>query len=52
MTDPTACPPHGLKDAYRRFREFRLGKTDDRVFTHPTCHPSEATGFCPCDSRW
>jgi hypothetical protein len=52
MTDQAPCPPPNLKDAYRRFREFRLGKTEDRVFTHPTCHPSETTGFCPCEDSY
>jgi hypothetical protein len=42
-----------MQDARRRFREFRRGNTHERVFTHPTCHPAEATGFCPCDrSVW
>jgi len=35
-----------MQDAHRRFREFRRGNTHERVFTHPTCHPAEATGFC------
>ena len=45
-------PPPDLTDAYRRLRAFRLGQTDQRVFTHPTCHPSEATGFCPCEGSF
>jgi acetyltransferase-like isoleucine patch superfamily enzyme len=52
MTDRAPCPPPDLKDAYRRFRQFRLGETGDRVFTHPTCHPSETTGFCPCEGSF
>jgi acetyltransferase-like isoleucine patch superfamily enzyme len=43
----------GLTDAYRRFRDFRLGKTADRIFTHPIGHPSQSAGFCPCEgSIW
>lgn len=42
-----------LQDAYRRLREFRAGRTSDRVFVHPTCHPAEPTGFCYCEgSLW
>jgi len=52
MTDPAPSPPPDPKDALRRFREFRLGKTEDRVFIHPTCHPSEPTGFCPCEGSF
>ena len=44
---PLTSPSADLQDAYRRFRDFRLGKTEDRVFTHPTCHPAETTGFRP-----
>jgi acetyltransferase-like isoleucine patch superfamily enzyme len=49
---PPSDPPPDPADACRRLREFRLGKTDARVFTHPTCHPSEATGFCPCEGSF
>lgn len=42
-----------MQDARRRFMEFRRGGTAERVFTHPTSHPSRPTGFCPCDrSVW
>jgi len=42
-----------LRDAYRRLREFRQGRTGDRLFVHPTCHPAEPTGFCYCEgSAW
>jgi len=48
----TDCSPD-LSDAYRRLRAFRRGETDDRLFVHPTCHPSEPTGFCYCEgSAW
>ncbi len=38
-----------LEDGRRRFSEFLTGQPGDRVFSHPTCHPSQPTGFCPCD---
>ncbi|MGD0897630.1 MAG: acyltransferase [Thermoguttaceae bacterium] len=42
-----------LQQAYRRLREFRQGRTGDRLFIHPTCHPAEPTGFCYCEgSTW
>ena len=42
-----------LREAYRRLREFRRGKGEERVFRHPTCHPASATGFCFCEgSPW
>ncbi len=48
---PDAAPD--LADAYRRLREFRRGRTNDRLFIHPTCHPAEPTGFCYCEgSLW
>jgi hypothetical protein len=50
--EPQTAQPSDLQDAYRRFRAFRLGKTEDRVFTHPTCHPTEATRFCPCEGSY
>lgn len=28
---------------------FRTVETDKRLFRYPTCHPSQPTGFCPCD---
>jgi acetyltransferase-like isoleucine patch superfamily enzyme len=31
------------------FRQFLAGKSSDRIFSAPTCHPSQPTGFCPCD---
>lgn len=38
-----------LSEAKKRLNEFLSGKTDDRIFAHPTCHPSSPTGFCACD---
>ena len=32
-----------------RFRQFLTGQTAERVFTWPTSHPSQPTGFCACD---
>ncbi len=32
------------------FRRFLAGRTDARVFVAATGHPSQPTGFCPCDS--
>ena len=50
--EPQGFESSELKDARRRFREFRLGTTADRIFTHPTCHPTEPTGFCPCEGSF
>jgi acetyltransferase-like isoleucine patch superfamily enzyme len=45
-----------IESGREQFRRFLAGETDARVFTHPTCHPSQPTGFCPCDvplpGRW
>lgn len=50
MPETTTSPaPTDLTDAYRRLREFRQGKSSERVFTHPTCHPALPTGFCFCE---
>jgi len=38
-----------LREARKRLGEFLSGRTNDRVFAHPTCHPSSPTGFCVCD---
>lgn len=46
-------PTPDFRDAYRRLRAFRQGRTNDRLFVHPTCHPAEPTGFCYCEgSLW
>jgi acetyltransferase-like isoleucine patch superfamily enzyme len=50
MSETTTSPkPDDLTDAYRRLRAFRNGETDQRIFTHPTCHPALPTGFCFCE---
>jgi acetyltransferase-like isoleucine patch superfamily enzyme len=50
MPETAALPkPDDLTDAYRRLREFRQGKSSERVFIHPTCHPALPTGFCFCE---
>ena len=36
-------------EALLRFEAFRRGESGERLFRHPTCHPSQPTGFCPCD---
>ena len=41
-----------LGEARKRFGQFLAGKSEERVFSHPTCHPSQPTGFCPCDGPW
>ena len=38
-----------LKQGLERFSRFLSGQTFERVFSHPTCHPSQPTGFCLCD---
>jgi hypothetical protein len=40
--------PH-LKEGLKRFERFLSGQAGERLFTHPTGHPSQPTGFCPCD---
>lgn len=32
-----------------QFQRFLKGEAGERVFRYPTCHPSQPTGFCPCD---
>ena len=41
--------PHPTREVFRR---FLAGETTDRVFAAATCHPSQPTGFCPCDGAW
>jgi hypothetical protein len=41
-----------LKQGLERFKQFLAGKTTERLFSWPTCHPSHPTGFCPCDQAW
>jgi len=47
---PETCSD--LKDAHRRLREFRRGKTDQRLFVQPSCHPSEPMSFCDWERSW
>jgi hypothetical protein len=44
----TSASP-GSEEGKKRFAQFLAGQSEDRVFSHPTCHPSQPTGFCPCD---
>lgn len=42
-----------LTEAYRQLRKLRSGRSDERLFTWPTSHPAEPTGFCYCEgSAW
>jgi len=49
MTDkpPETCADK--KERRRLLREFLRSDCDERLFRHPTCHPSRPTGFCHCD---
>lgn len=38
-----------LASGPQKLKDFLSGKTGERVFVHPSRHPSEKTGFCPCD---
>ncbi len=38
-----------LRQARERLRRFLAGETPDRVFRHPTGHPTRGTGLCYCD---
>jgi hypothetical protein len=40
------------EDAGKRLQEFLDGGTSDMLFTHPTPHPSQPTGFCYCDNSF
>lgn len=52
MTSSAEPNTPDLTEAYRRLREFRRGRTEDRLFVHPTCHPADPTGFCYCEGSW
>ena len=53
MKDRTSADSRSdLEEAHRRLREFRCGPDQQRLFVHPTCHPSEKTGFCYCERSW
>jgi hypothetical protein len=38
-----------LGEGLKRFGQFLDQHSEERVFSYPTCHPSQPTGFCPCD---
>lgn len=42
-------PPESQEQSRDDFRRFLHGQARERTFTAPTCHPSQPTGFCPCD---
>ncbi len=44
--------PSSWSAGMEKFRQFLAGKTAERVFFWPICHPSHPTGFCPCDRSW
>lgn len=41
-----------LEEGRARFEHFRREGQDAREFRFATCHPSQPTGFCPCDGPW
>ena len=42
-------PPGHHEQCRKNFHRFLAGESGERVFAAPTCHPSQPTGFCPCD---
>ncbi len=44
--------PSSQSAGREKFRQFLAGKTTERLFFWPTSHPSQPTGFCPCDQAW
>ena len=48
--NPTSAQPSA--SGRESFARFLAGATAARVFRHPACHPSQPTGFCPCDGPW
>ncbi len=40
------------EDAQKQLKEFLGGTTPAMLFTHPTPHPSQPTGFCYCDDSF
>lgn len=46
MATPAQADPH---EGQAQLKRFRAKGSSQRVFTYPTCHPSQPTGFCPCD---
>lgn len=45
-------PSPTTADGRLDFARFLAGGTDVRLFEWPTAHPSQPTGFCPCDGAW
>ena len=42
--------PSPRSEGREKFRQFLAGKTTERIFSWPICHPSSRPiGFCPCD---
>jgi len=52
MTSTAEPRTPDLTEAHRRLREFRRGRTAERLFIQPTCHPADPTGFCDCEGAW
>lgn len=46
-----AAEPTSVKAGRALLRQFRAKGCPDHVFRYPTCHPSQPTGFCPCDEH-
>jgi len=40
-----------VEEGRRRLAQFIAGQSEERVFSYPACHPSQPTGFCPCDAH-
>jgi acetyltransferase-like isoleucine patch superfamily enzyme len=45
-------PPATSNEGMRQLREFLVANDGARVFEWATGHPSEPTGFCPCDQSF
>ncbi len=43
---------HSYEQRREAFRHFLTGNTAERTFSTPTSHPSQPTGFCPCDGSF
>ena len=41
--------PENLRQTKHRLALFLAGETEERIFKHPTAHPSRPTGLCHCD---
>ena len=38
-----------VQEGIKELARFRAGEDDAALFTYPIPHPSQPTGFCPCD---